>query len=74
MDNIKETYYHIYCPLCEHQSVPEDKYPCHECLNEPYRIDSHKPAYFKEKYEVKDAEDLNGRKYRVLKKKEERIV
>ena len=74
MDDTKETYFHIYCPRCKHQSVPEDMYPCHECLNEPYRIDSHKPAYFKEKYEVKDAEDLNGRKYRVLKRKEERKI
>lgn len=71
MDNTKETYYHIYCPTCKHQQVPEDEHPCHDCLNEPYQIDSHKPAYYEKGYTIENRETLNGQPYQILKKVEE---
>lgn len=38
--------YGRWCRYCRHWKLPEDKDPCHECLNEPVNIDSHKPVNF----------------------------
>lgn len=32
-----------YCPKCKHKDLPEEKDPCHECLNEPVNDDSRRP-------------------------------
>lgn len=38
-----------YCPKCEHKNLSESERPCSECLEEPARQYSHKPAMFEEK-------------------------
>lgn len=38
-----------YCPKCEHKNLSESERPCSECLEEPARQYSHKPAKFEEK-------------------------
>lgn len=48
-DNMKEVYYDQYCKTCEHSSKAEDDEPCCECLDEPARPESHKPARYEEK-------------------------
>lgn len=45
----KEVYYSQYCPTCKHRDLPEDKDPCHECLNNPMNVYSHKPVNWKER-------------------------
>lgn len=54
MDNTKEVYFDMYCRKCEHESKDESEDPCHDCLNQGWNVDSHKPVYFKEK---EDAEE-----------------
>lgn len=49
MDDIyKEVYYGEYCKTCKHRKVKEDDDPCHECLNEPVNLYSHKPVNWEE--------------------------
>lgn len=48
MDYMKEVYYDQYCDSCKHKDVPEAEDPCHDCLNEPARQYSHKPAKYEE--------------------------
>lgn len=45
----KEVYYSQYCSTCKHRDLPEDKDPCHECLNNPTNVYSHKPVNWKER-------------------------
>ena len=45
-DTYKEVYYGDYCMTCKHWDLPEDEDPCHECLNEPVNLYSHKPVYY----------------------------
>lgn len=46
----KEVDFHEYCPKCEHKNESEFdvESKCYDCLDEPMKADSHKPAYFKE--------------------------
>ena len=48
-DNYKEVYFDQYCKICRfwNSDVAED--PCHECLNNPVNLYSHKPTGWKEK-------------------------
>lgn len=39
----------LYCPKCKHEKDDEAKEPCHDCLNNPTNVHSHKPIHFKEK-------------------------
>lgn len=48
-DIYKEVYFDEFCKTCEHKDVAEDKNPCHDCLNEPVNLYSHKPVMYKEK-------------------------
>ena len=48
-DNYKEIYFDIYCKLCKHRDLDEEKDPCHECLKEPVNINSHKPVKWEER-------------------------
>ena len=45
----KEVYFDQYCKTCRfwNSDVAED--PCHECLNNPVNLYSHKPTGWKEK-------------------------
>lgn len=46
----KEVYYGEYCSKCEYKDIDESdpNGKCWECLETPFRQDSHKPLYFKE--------------------------
>ena len=48
-DRTKEVDFHSYCSKCKFEDVKEDEEPCHDCLNHPWNVDSHKPWEFKEK-------------------------
>ena len=48
-DNYKEVYFHEYCKTCKYEKTEESEDPCHDCLNEPSNIDSHKPVRWEEK-------------------------
>lgn len=48
MNNQKEVLFNLYCKLCKHWGKKEDEYPCEECLNEGFNIDSHKPVKWQE--------------------------
>lgn len=45
----KEVDYATYCKTCKYQDVSEVKDPCFDCLDEPVRLYSSKPAEWKEK-------------------------
>jgi len=47
----KEVYFDKYCDKCKHVEVKEFEEPCHDCLNEPMNVNSHKPVKFEEKEE-----------------------
>lgn len=49
INDYKIVYFNEYCQKCEYQNLEEYKDPCHECLNNPGMINSHKPINFKEK-------------------------
>ena len=51
MNDIREVYYHKYCPNCKHYEDDESdpNSPCWDCMNESFNIDSHKPVKFEEK-------------------------
>lgn len=38
-----------WCKRCKYASLDESEDPCHECLDEPVNIDSHKPVFFEDK-------------------------
>lgn len=48
-DYTKEVYFDQYCKSCIHKNLAEDEKPCFECLQEPAREYSHRPAYYAEK-------------------------
>jgi hypothetical protein len=48
-DIYKEVYFDKYCESCKHKELPEKNDPCHECLNNPVNLYSHKPVNWKEK-------------------------
>lgn len=48
-ESYKEVYFGEYCKTCAHELLPEGKDPCHECLNNPVNVYSHKPVCWKEK-------------------------
>lgn len=36
--------YDVWCEKCKHVDKAEHEDPCHDCLNEPFNDDSHKPV------------------------------
>lgn len=44
----KEVYFDKYCKTCAHRDLPESEDPCHECLQNPSNVNSHKPVNHKE--------------------------
>lgn len=44
----KIVHFDKYCDTCKHKATAENKKPCHECLNNPTNIDSHKPVNWEE--------------------------
>lgn len=48
-EGYKEVRYDLYCTKCKHYDENnENKEPCEECLDEPARLHSEKPARFEE--------------------------
>lgn len=45
-ESYKEVYFHEYCKSCKHKDKLEGEYPCHDCLNEPVNVYSHKPVSY----------------------------
>lgn len=45
-NNEKIVYYRVWCPRCKHRTLSEAQEPCHECMNNPVNINSHKPVNF----------------------------
>lgn len=45
-DTYKEVYFGEYCKSCKHANKAETDDPCHDCLNEPVNLHSHKPVYY----------------------------
>lgn len=48
-EGLKEVYFDQYCKTCEHSDKKEHETPCHECLDEPFNVNSHKPVKWSEK-------------------------
>ena len=49
LQDYKEVYFHEYCKTCKHEKLKDDENPCHECLDEPINLHSHKPTKWEEK-------------------------
>jgi hypothetical protein len=45
----KEVYFDKYCDVCKYGAKDETDEHCHECLNNPMNVDSHKPVKFEKK-------------------------
>lgn len=43
-ESYKEVYFGEYCKTCKHYEKKEEEDPCHECLNNPVNLYSHKPV------------------------------
>lgn len=46
--DLKIVHYWEYCHKCKHKNVKPNEDPCYECLNNPAKVDSHKPIDFEE--------------------------
>lgn len=46
--NYKLVDFEKYCPTCKNKNLPDDNYPCDECLEVPAREYSHKPSRYEE--------------------------
>lgn len=47
-DTYKEVYFGEYCASCKWANKAEDEDPCHDCLNEPVNLHSHKPVHYEQ--------------------------
>ena len=48
-EDYQEVNFHKYCKKCKYKEVKEKYDPCHECLENPVNINSHKPVRYEEK-------------------------
>ena len=48
-DAYEEVYFDVYCKFCKYRDCDETSDPCHDCLNEPVNIYSHKPVKWEAK-------------------------
>ena len=48
-EKYKEVQFGYYCDKCKHKDVADYESPCHECLNEPVNLYSHRPVMYEEK-------------------------
>lgn len=53
-DIYKEVYFDKYCGSCKYEDLPEKDDTCHECLNNPVNLYSHKPVNWKERKKAYD--------------------
>lgn len=63
----KEVLYFKYCRYCSFKNVAEDEDPCHDCLNQPWNADSHKPIHYQQAYNAHPEKDILGY-YKTIKK------
>lgn len=47
--DFKIVHYDEYCKTCVNKDKKESEDPCYDCLNEPGRVDSHRPVHYEEK-------------------------
>ena len=47
-DSYKEVYFGVFCRTCKYEKTDESEFPCHDCLNEPVNLCSHKPVKYEE--------------------------
>lgn len=47
MNDEKIVLFDMYCKTCKYKDYPEAALPCHDCLNNPSNVDSHKPLLYK---------------------------
>lgn len=45
----KEVYFDKYCKTCKYKEKKDSEHPCHECLDEPINLHSHKPVKWEAK-------------------------
>ena len=45
----REVDFYTYCPSCKHEKKSDVEMPCSDCLTEPVRAYSRKPARYEEK-------------------------
>ena len=43
-----------YCNKCKHEKCPSSQDPCHDCLNNPTNVHSHRPINFEWKPKKKN--------------------
>lgn len=48
-ENMKLVNFDEYCKKCHYKDTSESEKPCYDCLHEPARQYSHKPAKFEDK-------------------------
>ena len=48
-ETYKEVFFWQYCKTCKHEKTKESEDPCHNCLNSPSNVHSHKPINWEEK-------------------------
>ena len=48
-DAYVEVFFDVYCKFCKYKDCDEASDPCHDCLNEPVNIYSHKPVKWEAK-------------------------
>ena len=47
-EDLKEVYFHEYCPKCAHKDLKECETPCYDCLAVPANTNTHEPVCYKE--------------------------
>ncbi len=60
-ENLKEVWFHKYCPKCKHFSLEDIESPCNECLEEPANV-TNRPVRFEEKKKFLSRTNRKGRK------------
>lgn len=48
-ENLREVNFYGYCKRCKYEELPENEWPCWECLECPITEATDKPVNFKEK-------------------------
>lgn len=48
-EGYKEVRFDLYCESCKYKELKDTEDPCHDCLDEPINLHSHKPVKYEEK-------------------------
>lgn len=52
-DNYREVSFYKYCEQCKYEKLPENEWPCFECLDNTWNEDTDKPINYEAKDSVK---------------------